>query len=73
MSVAVKRIDIENKIFKVVVFHTHKSSELFEFHTPEQANEFYKQMIKNSNQENNNQENNNQENNNSLEEYDQNH
>jgi predicted chitinase len=52
MSVAIKRIDIENKIFKVVVFHTHKSSEVFDFTTAEEANQFYEQIIHETEQEN---------------------
>lgn len=43
-STAVKRIDHENKIFKVVVFDTNKNTEIYDFETEEDAELFYEQI-----------------------------
>lgn len=43
-SSIIKRIDHENKVFKVVAFHRHKNSEVFDFASEEEANNFYEQL-----------------------------
>lgn len=37
----VKRIDHANKVFKVVAFHRHRNSEVFDFTSAEEASDFY--------------------------------
>ena len=44
-SVVIKRIEPESKTFKVGVFHQHKNSEVKEFPTAQEAEEFYQQML----------------------------
>lgn len=39
-STIVKRVDPENKIYKVVIFHRHKNSEVFDFNSEEDVNKF---------------------------------
>lgn len=43
-STAVKRIDHENKIYKIVVFHTNKNAEIYDFEKAEDAELFYEQI-----------------------------
>ncbi len=45
----IKRIDIRNKIFKVVVFSENTNSEVFDFDSAEKANEFYDEYLKKEN------------------------
>lgn len=40
----VKRIDHTNKVFKVVAFHQHKNSEVFDFTSAKEASVFYDQL-----------------------------
>ena len=41
----VKRIDIDLGIFKLVAFHRHKNSEVFDFYNEDNLNSFYGQMV----------------------------
>jgi len=43
-SQIIKRIDRENNVFKVAAFHRHKNSEVFDFNSEEEANNFYEQL-----------------------------
>jgi len=43
-SQIIKRIDHKNKVFKVVAFHRHRNSEVFDFASEEEANSFYDQL-----------------------------
>lgn len=45
----VKRIDVQNKIYKVVIFRDDANSEVFNFETAEDANNFYDNLMKKEN------------------------
>lgn len=45
----IKRIDIQNKIYKVAIFREDANSEVFDFDSAEEANKFYDKYLKKEN------------------------